>query len=118
MNATITIPHELERKLAGLAAAQGKGVEQFTLEALERVAEMPSLRDLFADVREQIKASGTTEEELTTQFDSVVAEVRKGRRAAQTAQALAIVEELYGTIKGLDRETIIQIAEDEEICGY
>jgi hypothetical protein len=34
------------------------------------------------------------------------------------AAALAIVEELYGAIKGLDRETLTWIAEDEELCGY
>ncbi len=32
--------------------------------------------------------------------------------------ALEIVERLSGTIKGLDRETIIWLAEDEELCGY
>lgn len=32
--------------------------------------------------------------------------------------ALEIVEQLSGTIKGLDRETIIWLAEDEELCGY
>jgi len=29
-----------------------------------------------------------------------------------------IVRRTYGTIKGLDRETIISLAEDEEYCGY
>jgi hypothetical protein len=29
-----------------------------------------------------------------------------------------IVRRTFGTIKGLDRETIISIAEDEEYCGY
>jgi hypothetical protein len=32
--------------------------------------------------------------------------------------ALAIVEQTSGTIKGLDRETIIWLAEDEELSGY
>jgi hypothetical protein len=32
--------------------------------------------------------------------------------------ALAIVEETTGTIKGLDRETLITLAEDEEFSGY
>jgi hypothetical protein len=32
--------------------------------------------------------------------------------------ALAIVHETSGTIKGLDRETIITLAEDEEFSGY
>ncbi len=32
--------------------------------------------------------------------------------------ALAVVEQLRGTIKGLDRETVQWLAEDEELCGY
>jgi hypothetical protein len=37
---------------------------------------------------------------------------------AQIEANLAIVAETRGTIKGLDRETIIALAEDEEYCGY
>ena len=37
---------------------------------------------------------------------------------AEQAEWLAIVERTHGTIKGLDRETIIWLAEDEELCGY
>ena len=36
---------------------------------------------------------------------------------AEEVEWLAIVDELYGTIKGLDRETIIWLAEDEELRG-
>lgn len=36
----------------------------------------------------------------------------------QIAATLAIVEETRGTIKGLDGDTIIALAEDEEYCGY
>lgn len=32
--------------------------------------------------------------------------------------ALEAVDKLSGTIKGLDRETILWLAEDEELCGY
>lgn len=39
------------------------------------------------------------------------------QKDAQTA-ALEAVEKTHGTIKGLDRETIIRLAEDEELCGY
>lgn len=46
-------------------------------------------------------------------------EVAASENQARTVQAnLAIVEETRGTIKGLDRETIIALAEDEEFCGY
>ena len=81
MSTTITIPTDLERKIAGRAATQGKGVEQFALEALERAAETPSLRELFADVREEIRASDIAEEELDARIESSVDEVRKQRRA-------------------------------------
>jgi len=32
--------------------------------------------------------------------------------------ARAIVEETFGSIRGLDRATMIQLAEDDEFCGY
>jgi hypothetical protein len=38
--------------------------------------------------------------------------------AEEIERNLAIVDRTWGTIKGLDRETIISIAEDEEYCGY
>ena len=42
----------------------------------------------------------------------------RDREEAGVRAALAIVEETSGTIKGLDRETIITLAEDEEFSGY
>ena len=36
----------------------------------------------------------------------------------QVQANLAIVRETRGTIKDLNRETIISLAEDEEYCGY
>lgn len=81
MSTTITIPTELEKKIAERAATQGKNVEQFALEALERVAEVPSLRELFADVRDELGSSGVTDDELDLKLESAVKEVRKRRRA-------------------------------------
>ncbi len=37
---------------------------------------------------------------------------------AEQTTAVAVVEELFGAIKGLDRDTLIWLAEDEELCGY
>jgi hypothetical protein len=81
MSTSITIPTELEEKIAERAAEQGKDVEQFALEALARAVETPSLRELFADVREQIRITGTPEEELDTRIENAVKEARKQRRA-------------------------------------
>jgi hypothetical protein len=80
MSTTITIPTELEKRIAGRAASQGKDVEEFALEALSRAVDTPSLRELFADVREQARADNVPEEELDTRIESAVKEVRKQRR--------------------------------------
>ena len=36
----------------------------------------------------------------------------------EARQALDAVEKTRGAMKGLDRETVIWLAEDEELCGY
>lgn len=36
----------------------------------------------------------------------------------EKSRNVAIVEKWYGAFQGLDRETIIKIAEDDELCGY
>ena len=38
--------------------------------------------------------------------------------AEEIARNEAIVKKWYGAFKGLDRETVIKIAEDDEFCGY
>jgi hypothetical protein len=81
MSTTITIPTDLEEKIAGRDATQGKNVEEFALEVLEQAADTPSLRELFADVREETRASGVSEEELDSGINSAVKEVRKQRRS-------------------------------------
>ena len=52
--------------------------------------------------------------------EQLLAEVNRTGEAvtAEQVAALAVVEELYGAIKGLDRETLIWLAEGEELCGY
>ena len=47
-----------------------------------------------------------------------IATLSNEARLAEQAEWLAIVEATRVTIKGLDRETIIWLAEDEELCGY
>lgn len=80
MSTTITIPTELEKKIAGRAASQGKDVEEFALETLSRAVDTPSLRELFADVREQARASDLSDEDLDVRIEAAMKEVRKQRR--------------------------------------
>ena len=75
MSATITLPMELESLLAKKAAVEGVNVEQFALDALRRVAEMPTISELFADVRAEFETSGITDEEL--QQDTAIASASK-----------------------------------------
>ncbi len=81
MSATITLPVELESKLAKRAAVEGVGVEQFAIDALRRVADMPTISEMFADVRADFAASGRTDEELQQDIEQALAEVRAERRA-------------------------------------
>jgi hypothetical protein len=85
MNATITLP--IDTELAGLlakkAAVEGVDVEQFALNALRRVAEMPTISELFAEVGAAFEASGRTDEELQHDIEQALAEVRAERPAKQ-----------------------------------
>ena len=81
MSTTITIPTELEEKMAGRAASQGKDLEEFALETLSKAVDTPSLRELFADVRSQVGATNLSDAELDKRIESGVKEVRKQRRA-------------------------------------
>ena len=47
-----------------------------------------------------------------------IATLSNEARLAEEAEWQAIVEETRGTIKGLDRGTIIWLAEDAELSGY
>jgi predicted DNA-binding protein len=79
MSTSITIPTELQEKLAKRAAEQGKDAEEFALEVLSRAVEAPSLRQLFADVREQIRTRDATDEGLDARIETAVKEIRKRR---------------------------------------
>lgn len=78
---TITLPPDLEKLVEKRAAADGQGVEEYTLSVLRKVTELPTLRELFADVHADIKARGITDEEVERDIDAAVAEVRARRRA-------------------------------------
>ena len=81
MSATITLPAELESLLAKKAAVEGVNVEQFALNELRRVAEVPTISEIFADVRAAFQASGISDEELQQDIEQALAEVRAERRA-------------------------------------
>ncbi len=82
---TITLPSELERVIAERATASGKKLEEYALEVLKRDAELPDLREVFADVRNQIEASGISDDELDDKIEAAIAGARARGRDAGTA---------------------------------
>jgi hypothetical protein len=76
MTVTITITDELKARITERAAAKGVSLEEYAQELLERYVETLTLREIFAPVRDQIKASGATDEELAAQIEGSVTEVR------------------------------------------
>lgn len=47
------------------------------------------------------------------------ADINRSAAQASVVEAnLRIVDELFGSVKGLDRDTVIWLAEDEELSGY
>lgn len=61
-------------------------------------------------------------DELRRLVEQLAAEVRStsgpAPEEARRRRAAAIVEETYGSIKGVDRATLMSLAEDEEYSGY
>ena len=64
MSVTITIPPELEAKIAQRAALKGMPLEEYARAVLEQDATMLTMRELFAPVRQQVAESGVSEQEL------------------------------------------------------
>ena len=64
MSVTITIPPELEAKIARRAALKGMPLEEYARVVLEQDATMLTMRELFAPVRQQVAGSGVSEQEL------------------------------------------------------
>jgi hypothetical protein len=81
MSITVTFPTELEPIVTGRASASGKANEEYIFDLVKRDAALADPWELFADVREQIKSIGTTDEALEAEIDAAVKEVRTRRRA-------------------------------------
>lgn len=73
---TLTLPPELERSISAKATASGENLEDYLLQLIKKDVELPSLRELFADVRADIEARGITDEELEADINAAVAQVR------------------------------------------
>jgi hypothetical protein len=108
------LPAGTKSALEDMGRRIGKSLEDYlrAMIEVELRSQMP-FREILAPIRADFRATGLTEDE----FDEIIERERQAIWSEQ-AVGLAIVEELYGSIKGLDRETLIGVAEDEELCGH
>jgi len=73
---------------------------------------MSTVEEILAEARK------LPPEEQRQLASALLTEAEPRNNEEDVRAALAIVEETSGSIKGLDRDTIIWLAEDEELSGY
>jgi hypothetical protein len=73
---------------------------------------MSTVEEILAEARK------LPPEEQRQLASALLTEAEPRNKEEDVRAALTIVEETSGSIKGLDRETIIWLAEDEELSGY
>jgi hypothetical protein len=89
MTLVIELTPEEEMKLQQRAAESGQNPADYAKGLLARDLERPqSLRDLFAPVREDIQASGVTEEELDALIEEAREEVYQEKLARERLKSL------------------------------
>ena len=74
---TINLPKDIGVVLENKAKVSGKGVAEYVEDLVTKQIKRPTFRELFADVRENIKIS---DEDLANEIDAAIAESRKARR--------------------------------------
>ncbi|MEJ7708587.1 MAG: hypothetical protein WKF84_01715 [Pyrinomonadaceae bacterium] len=85
MTITIDIAPEKEKKLEERAKSSGQSdVAEYVQKLIDKDLELsPSLRELFAPVREDIKASGMTDAELDALLEKAREEAWQERQAEE-----------------------------------
>lgn len=82
MTLTIDLRPELVEELEARAAQLGKRPDDYVRLLVERNLSLPTFDEILAPVRDQVAASGTTEEELDCLFNEALTEVRRERKGA------------------------------------
>jgi|SRR5689334_23612250 len=73
---------------------------------------------LYEEAIEYFSMALAISEKLGLRHDAVTESSASNHTTAQTSADVDPVEKTRGSMSGLDRETIIWLAEDEELCGY
>ncbi len=76
MTLTIILPPDLEEELRSRASANGQGVAEYVVYALEeKLRGKPTVDEILAPFRKQVEASGMTDDELGSFWDEMREEV-------------------------------------------
>jgi predicted DNA-binding protein len=86
MSVTIELPPETEKQLRARAAAVGRDVSAFVLEAVEEKlrASERTFDEILAPIRQGFTESGMSEEEIDELGRQALAEVRAEKRKARS----------------------------------
>ena len=77
MTITLTLPPDMERQLVELAAKHGQDVQTYACELIRRgVTRAPTFDEILQPFRQQVAASGLSDEALTNLFESARDEVQ------------------------------------------
>lgn len=80
MSLTISLPPAMETRLKERAAAEGKEPGAYASELLENAVKRPSLDELLAPFREEVKASGMSDEQLDDFYEELRDEAFRDRK--------------------------------------
>lgn len=73
---TINLPKNISAVLESKAKVRGKGVAEYVEELIEKQIKLPTFRELFSDVRENINIS---DEDLANEIDTAIKESRQAK---------------------------------------
>ena len=74
---TLNLPKDIGLALENKARNSGKDVAEYVEDLFAKQIKLPTFRELFSDVRENINISG---EDLAKEIDTAISESRKARR--------------------------------------
>lgn len=74
---TINLPKDVGLALENKARISGKDVVEYVEELVSKQVKLPTFRELFSDVRENINVS---DEDLAKDIDAAIKESREARR--------------------------------------
>jgi hypothetical protein len=84
MTLSVNLPDAVQARLDAKARAAGLDVTAYAQPVLQADAALPALDDILRPVRDAVKNSGMTEDELTQMLEKAKHDMRADRRGRQS----------------------------------